>query len=174
MTFLPIDPFSLYVLFSLYRSCDNTLKYCFVQILSYSRAYLCIICKKTKGKFPRNLYWENKKYKVNRSIKRLFCIFQSNVCCLISNQEGLGWVCSLWDKQHASDIVRKSTLRLETFFKFGVYWAYVEQDKAIHKKHKCLGSVSFIFISYKFSSFLIAVSCSVLARLTPNLRFFLT
>ena len=42
---------------------------------------------------------------------------------------------SLWDKQHESDIVRKSTLRLETFFKFGVYRAYVEQDKAIHKKY---------------------------------------
>ena len=42
---------------------------------------------------------------------------------------------SLWDKQLESDIVRKSTLRLETFFKFGVYRAYVEQDKAIHKKY---------------------------------------
>ena len=28
-------------------------------------------------------------------------------------------------------MVRKSTLTLGTFFKFGFYWAYVEQDKAI-------------------------------------------
>ena len=32
-------------------------------------------------------------------------------------------------------MVRKSTLMLGTFVKFGVYWVYVEQDKAIHKKH---------------------------------------
>ena len=95
------------------------------------------------------------------------------MCCLISNREGLGRVCSLWDKQHESDIVRKSTLRLETFFKFGVYWAYVEQDKAIHKKYIMSGQCV-LFISYKFSSFLIAVSCSGLARLTPNLSSFLT
>ena len=36
----PINLFSLYVLFSQYRSCDNTLENCFFQILSYSRAYL--------------------------------------------------------------------------------------------------------------------------------------
>ena len=41
--------FTLYVLFSQYRSCDNTLEKCFFQISSYSRAYLRIIHEKTKG-----------------------------------------------------------------------------------------------------------------------------
>ena len=44
-----IDLFSLYVLFSQYRWCDNTLEYCFFQISSHSRAYLRIIYEKTKG-----------------------------------------------------------------------------------------------------------------------------
>ena len=44
-----IDLFSLYVLFSQYRSCDNTLENCFSQISSYSRAYLRIIYEKTNG-----------------------------------------------------------------------------------------------------------------------------
>ena len=43
-----IDLFSLYVLFSQYRSSDNTRENCFFQILSYSRAYLLIIYEKTK------------------------------------------------------------------------------------------------------------------------------
>ena len=47
-----IDLLSLYVLFSQYRSCDNTLENCFFQISSYSRAYLVIIYKKTKGQVP--------------------------------------------------------------------------------------------------------------------------
>ena len=38
-----IDLFSLYVLFSQYRSCDNTLENSFFQISSYSRAYEPII-----------------------------------------------------------------------------------------------------------------------------------
>ena len=44
-----IDLFSLYVLFSQYRSCDNTLENCFSQISSYSRAYLRVIYEKTNG-----------------------------------------------------------------------------------------------------------------------------
>ena len=43
------DLLSLYVLFSQYMSCDNTLENCFFQILSNSRAYLRIIYEKTKG-----------------------------------------------------------------------------------------------------------------------------
>ena len=49
---MPIDLFSLYSLFSQYRSCDNTLGNCFFQISSYSRAYVCIIYDKTKGQIP--------------------------------------------------------------------------------------------------------------------------
>ena len=48
----PIDLFSLDVLFSKYRSRDNTLGNRFFQISSYSRAYLRIIYEKTKGQVP--------------------------------------------------------------------------------------------------------------------------
>ena len=61
-----IDLLSLYVLFSQYRSCDNTLENCFFQISSCSRAYVC----RHKNKFPWDLYWENKPYKLKRSIPR--------------------------------------------------------------------------------------------------------
>ena len=44
-----IDLISLYVLFSQYMSCDNTLENCFFQISSYSRAYLRVIYEKTMG-----------------------------------------------------------------------------------------------------------------------------
>ena len=63
-----IDLFSLYVLFSQYRSCDNTLENCFFQISSCSRAY--VRTKRQSVKFPWDLYWENKTYKLKRSIPR--------------------------------------------------------------------------------------------------------
>ena len=47
-----IDLFGLYVLFSQYRSCDNTLGNCLFQISSYSRAYVREIYEKTKGQVP--------------------------------------------------------------------------------------------------------------------------
>ena len=47
-----IDLFSLYVLFSQYRSRDNTLGNRFFQISSYSLAYLRIIYEKTMGQVP--------------------------------------------------------------------------------------------------------------------------
>ena len=47
-----IELFSLYVLFSQYRSCDNTLENCFSQISSCSRAYLRVIYEKTKSQVP--------------------------------------------------------------------------------------------------------------------------
>ena len=47
-----IDLFSLYVLFSQYSSCDNTLENCFSQISSCSLAYLPVIYEKTKGQVP--------------------------------------------------------------------------------------------------------------------------
>ena len=46
-----IDLLSLYVLFSQYRSCDNTLENCFFQISSCSRAYVCRH-KNTKCQVP--------------------------------------------------------------------------------------------------------------------------
>ena len=42
----------MYVLFSQYNSCDNTLENCFFQISCYSRAYVRIIYEKTKGQVP--------------------------------------------------------------------------------------------------------------------------
>ena len=63
-----IDLFSLYVLFSQYRSCDNTLENCFFQISSCSRAY--VRAKWQSVKFPWDLYWENKTYKLKRSVPR--------------------------------------------------------------------------------------------------------
>ena len=52
------DLFSLYVLFSQYRSFDNTLKNCFFQSSSCSRAY--VRAKRQSVKFPLDLYWEKK------------------------------------------------------------------------------------------------------------------
>ena len=49
-----IDLFSLYVLFSQYRSRDNTLENCFLQISSCSRAY--VHTKRQSVKFPWDLY----------------------------------------------------------------------------------------------------------------------
>ena len=46
-----IDLLSLYVLFSQYRLCDNTLENCFFQISSCSRAYVCRH-KNTKCQVP--------------------------------------------------------------------------------------------------------------------------
>ena len=43
---------SLYVLFSQCSSCDNILGNCFIQLTSYSRAYVRIIYEQTKGKNP--------------------------------------------------------------------------------------------------------------------------
>ena len=43
-----IDLFGLCILFSQYRSCDNSLENCFFQFSSYSRAYLRVIYEKTK------------------------------------------------------------------------------------------------------------------------------
>ena len=62
------DLFCLYVLFSQHKSSDNTLENCFFQISSCSRAY--VRTKRQSVKFPWDLYWENKTYKLKRSIPR--------------------------------------------------------------------------------------------------------
>ena len=70
---MQIDLFSLYILFSQYRSCDDTLEKCFFQTLSYSYAYQCTIYEKTKEQIPlspllekqniqaKEVYWINRK-----------------------------------------------------------------------------------------------------------------
>ena len=64
-----IDLFSLYVLFSQYRSSDNSLENCFFQISSCSRAY--VRTKRQSVKFPWDLcVREYKTYKLKRSIPR--------------------------------------------------------------------------------------------------------
>ena len=47
-----IDFFSLYVLFSQHRSCDNTLENCFFLIISYSRNNYAQSYEETKGQVP--------------------------------------------------------------------------------------------------------------------------
>ena len=47
-----IDFFSLYVLFSQHRSCDNTLENCFFLIKSYSRRNYAQSYEETKGQVP--------------------------------------------------------------------------------------------------------------------------
>ena len=67
-----IDLLSLYVLFSQYRSCDNTLENCFFQISSCSRAYVCWH-KNTKCQVPLGPLLGKqtmKPYKLKRSIPR--------------------------------------------------------------------------------------------------------
>ena len=59
----PITLFSLYVLFSKFKSCDNTLENRFFQISDYSHVYLRLIYERQWVKFPWDLYLENKTYK---------------------------------------------------------------------------------------------------------------
>ena len=69
-----IDLFSLYVLFSHFRARDATRGNSFFQMSSYARANLRITNDKNKKKIPmrasRGLKWENKMYKLKRSIDR--------------------------------------------------------------------------------------------------------
>ena len=64
-----IDLFSLYALFTQYRSCDNTLENCFFQITSYLRAYLRIIYKEETGQVPLGPLLE----KQNIPAKEVYC-----------------------------------------------------------------------------------------------------
>ena len=80
-----IDLFSLYVLFSQYRSFDDTLENCFFQILSYSRAYLCVMYEKTKGKVPLGPLFgkQNIQAKEAYTFKRSIDTFQSTFMSLL-------------------------------------------------------------------------------------------
>ena len=68
-----IDLLGLYILFSQYRSCDNTQEaWSFVLFIKKS-AYALILMNKTKDQtswvLSHDLYWENKMYKPKRSIE---------------------------------------------------------------------------------------------------------
>ena len=69
---MSIDLFSLYVLFSHFRPRDATRGNSLFQMSSYARANVRITNKKNKRKIPmkasRGLKWENKMYKLKRSI----------------------------------------------------------------------------------------------------------
>ena len=52
----------------------------------------------------------------------------SNAIAYFQIERGWVWVGLLWDKQHETQIVRKSNI-----LKFGVYRAYIERDTAIQK-----------------------------------------
>ena len=68
-----IDLLSLYVLFSHFRPRDATRGNSFFQMSSYARANVRITNDKNKRKIPmrasRGLKWENKMYKLKRSIE---------------------------------------------------------------------------------------------------------
>ena len=67
-----IDLFSLYVLFSHFRPRDATRGNSFFQMSSYARANVRITNAENKRQIPmrasRGLKWENKTYKLKRSI----------------------------------------------------------------------------------------------------------
>ena len=71
---LSIDFFSLYGLFSHFRPRDGTRGNSFFQMSSWARANVRIINEKNKSQTPmrasRGLKWENKTYKLKRSILR--------------------------------------------------------------------------------------------------------
>ena len=63
-----IDLFRLYVLFSQYRSCDNTLENFFFKFRLIHVHIYAQFMKRPRVMFPWDLYWENKIYKLKRSI----------------------------------------------------------------------------------------------------------
>ena len=71
-----IHLFSLYVLLTQCRSCDNNLEDCFLPISSHSRAYVSIIMEKTKGEIPPELHRETKTYQSKRSINNAACCLE--------------------------------------------------------------------------------------------------
>ena len=78
-----IDLFSLYVLFSHFRPRDATRGNSFFQMSSYARANVRITNDRNKRKIPmrasRGLKWENKMYKLKRSIALIFVSFDSHL-----------------------------------------------------------------------------------------------
>ena len=66
------DLFSLYVLFPNVR---HVIIYCTlenrsIQFSCYSCVYVAVGMKRQRGKFPSNLHWENKTYKLKRSLAK--------------------------------------------------------------------------------------------------------
>ena len=69
--YVQIDLFSFYILFSQYRSCDDTLENCFFQTLSYSCTYQrIIIYEKKKEQIPLSPLLG----KQNIQTKEVYCI----------------------------------------------------------------------------------------------------
>ena len=95
-----IDLFSLYVLFSQDRSFDDTLENCFFQILSYSRAYLCVMYEMTKGKVPLGplLGKQNIQVKEVYTFQRCIDTLQSTFMSL------LGCLDAYWDNSQSCKI----------------------------------------------------------------------
>ena len=83
-----IDLFSLYVLFSHFRPRDATRGNSFFQMSSYARANVRITNAVNKRQIPmwasRGLKWENKTYKLKRSIREMFynaCFSSCSIIC---------------------------------------------------------------------------------------------
>ena len=82
-----IDLFSLYVLFSHFRPGDATQGNSIFQMSSYARANLRITNEKSKRKIPmrasRGLKWENKMYKLKRSIASFLIMIPKKILIMI-------------------------------------------------------------------------------------------
>ena len=73
LTILWIDLFRLYILFSQYRSFDDTQEIWSFVLQTYSCLHVLFLMNKTKDQISwvssHDLYWENKMYKRKRSIE---------------------------------------------------------------------------------------------------------
>ena len=71
-----IDLFRLYILFSQYRSCDDTQEIWSFVLQTYSCLHVLFLMNKTKDQISwvssHDLYWENKMYKRKRSIDKVW------------------------------------------------------------------------------------------------------
>ena len=97
----------------------------------------------------------------------------------ISYCEGLGISPCIMGLTTRNPYILKEDIELYRILKFRVNWANTEQDTAIQKLQNLLRNVwisgqasgnPYIWIVSKFLSFWMAVSCSILAQLTRNLR----
>ena len=120
-----IDLFSLYVLFSHFRPRDATRGNSFFEMPSYARANVCITNEKNKRKIPmrasRGLKWENKMYKLKRSIPKT----------ILSRKISSGVISSCWQflatvlstVRYAAMFSAGSCLRLLNRYRSYITWA---------------------------------------------------
>ena len=112
-----MDLFSSYVLFSHFRPRDATLGNSFSEMSSYARAHVRITCEKNKSKIPirksHGLKWENKTYKLKRSIAMYLPrrIVDTN----IPYRQGVEWY---WRKASDDQLTHRSFFLLRNVTKY--------------------------------------------------------